>query len=298
MKHTLYFLISVFIVACGGISQGGRSQDEAASAQLSRSDQQIADAMVEEHGEEEPVATPAATTLPAHPVITESIAYGELDGQNLRGYLSMPSGTTGPLPGLIVIHEWWGLNDNVKQAAERLAAEGYVTLAVDLYNGKVAEAPKEAMQLSQGLMKQPEPGEKNLVAAYEYLEQTVGSPRIGVIGWCAGGRWSLRTALLLPEKIDASVIYYGNVTDDETQLATLNMPILGLFGAKDPVVKLENVRKFQAAMNRLNKPASIQVYPNANHGFANPSGQAYNALAAEDAWQRTVAFLQENLASE
>jgi len=187
MKHMRYFLIAFFIVACDGIGQGGGSQDEAAPAQLSETDQQIADAMVEEHGEEEPVATPAATTEPSHPVITEGIAYGELEGQNLRGYLSMPSDTTGPLPGLIVIHEWWGLNDNIKQTAERLAAEGYVTLAVDLYDGKVAAVPKEAMQLSQGLMKAPESAERNLVAAYEYLEQAVGSPRIGVIGWCMGG---------------------------------------------------------------------------------------------------------------
>ena len=174
MKHTLYFLIAFFIVACDGIGQGGASQDEAAPAQLSENDQRIAEAMVEEHGEEEPVATPAATTTPSHPVITEAIAYGEVEGQNLRGYLSMPSDTTGPLPGLIVIHEWWGLNDNIKQTAERLAAEGYATLAVDLYDGKVAAVPKEAMQLSQGLMKAPEPAERNLMAAYEYLEQAVG----------------------------------------------------------------------------------------------------------------------------
>jgi len=298
MKHMRYFLIAFFIVACDGTGQGGGSQDEAASAQLSETDQQIADAMVEEHGEEEPVATPAATTEPSHPVITEAIAYGELEGQNLRGYLSMPSDTTGPLPGLIVIHEWWGLNDNIKQTAERLAAEGYVTLAVDLYDGKVAAVPKEAMQLSQGLMKAPESAERNLVAAYEYLEQAVGSPRIGVIGWCMGGRWSMKTALLLPEQIDASIIYYGNVTDDEAQLATLNMPIIGFFGASDPIVKVENVRKFRTTMRRLNKPTSVHVYPDANHGFANPSGQAYNAVAAEDAWQRTLAFLRENLASE
>ena len=108
----------------------------------------------------------------------------------------------------------------------------------------------------------------------------------------------MKTALLLPEQIAASVIYYGNVTDDEAQLDTLNMPIIGFFGASDPIVKVENVRKFRTTMRRLNKPTSVHVYPDANHGFANPSGQAYNAVAAEDAWQRTLAFLQENLASE
>ena len=144
MKYTRYFLIAFVIVACDGTGQGDGSQNEAASTQLSETDQRIADAMVEEHGEEEPVATPVATAEPSNTVITEAIAYGELEGQNLRGYLSMPADTTGPLPGLIVIHEWWGLNDNIKKTAERLAAEGYVTLAVDLYDGKVAAVPKEA----------------------------------------------------------------------------------------------------------------------------------------------------------
>ncbi len=273
------------LVACGPGESG------------SRGDNDYTERMATEHADDAPVAS-SMLEPPTEPTQAQVVTYATVEGQPVKGYLAQPAGAEGPLPGLVVIHEWWGLNDNIKQTAERLAAEGYATLAVDLYDGKVAEVPKEAMQLSQGLMKTPEPAEKNLVAAYEYLEQAVGSPRIGVIGWCMGGRWSLKTALLLPEQIDASVIYYGNLTDDEAQLATLNMPILGLFGASDPIVKVESVRKFRTTMRRLNKSASVHVYPDANHGFANPSGQAYDAVAAEDAWQRTVAFLQENLASE
>jgi len=195
-----------------------------------------------------------------------------------------------------VIHEWWGLNDNVRGEAARLAAEGYVVLAVDLYGGALATEPREAMQLSQRLTANPAPAETNLHAAYAYLDKIEGAPRIGTIGWCLGGRWSLRTALILPDKVDATVIYYGTVKAEEADLARLQMPVLGLFGAKDRVVPAATVRAFEASMRRLGKDVDIHIYEGADHAFASPSGMAYEARAAEDAWRLTIAFLQEHLA--
>jgi len=267
----------------------------AAAPAVSPDEQAATDRMAQGHAHDSPVPTPAATTPPAVPVESAPVTYGTVDGRQLKGYLARPAGATGRLPGLIVIHEWWGLNDNVRAETRRLAAEGFVALAVDLYDGQLAGAPPAAMKLSQALTSNPGPALANLKAAYDFLEQVEKAPRIGTIGWCLGGRWSLRTALLLPTQVDATVIYYGSVKADRAELATLQMPILGLFGAKDPIVPLASVEEFAATMQALGKPVDVQIYQGANHAFANPSGTAYDAPAAEDAWRRTIAFLRANL---
>ncbi len=250
----------------------------------------------EAHRHDSPVATATATTAPAQRVDSRPAIYMSVDGQPVKGWLSWPAGKpmTG-MPALIVIHEWWGLNDNIRQTAERLAAEGYVTLAVDLYRGQTGENPKDAMRLMNQLNEQGDAGRENLAAAYDYLLNIVQADRIGVIGWCLGGRWSLQAALRLPKQLAAVVIYYGGVTDDKEQLATLQMPILGLFAGDDPVVPPATVTAFRAALIELGKDADIHIYPEAKHAFANPSGEAYDRVAAEDAWGRTTRFLAEHL---
>lgn len=251
--------------------------------------------MAEEHAADQPVPSPTATAEPRRLVTGANVEYATVAGKPVEGYLAKPANATGPLPGLIVIHEWWGLNDGVRAEAERLAGEGYVALAVDLYAGQVATEPRAAMQLSMGLGKNPEPAEQNLRQAYRYLDAVERSPRIGTIGWCLGGRWSLRTALLLPEDIDATVIYYGSVQVPEEELARLRMPILGLFASRDRVVPLPTVEAFRDTMRRLGRPLELKIYEGADHAFANPSGTAYDAAAAEDAWRLTTAFLAREL---
>jgi carboxymethylenebutenolidase len=251
--------------------------------------------MAAAHAGDSPVATPAATTAPARPTTEEKVAYADVGGQKVYGYVARPQRAKGPLPGLVVVHEWWGLNDNVRDEARRLAAEGYVTLAVDLYGGRTAATVKDAMALSKSLTDNAGPAEENLRAAYAYLADVAKAPRIGTIGWCLGGRWSLRAALLLPKDVDATVIYYGSVNVPEAELATLQMPVLGLFGSKDPVIPLATVKTFEETMQKLGKDAEVHVYEGAAHAFANPSGTTYQAAAAEDAWKRTTAFLAKHL---
>jgi carboxymethylenebutenolidase len=259
-------------------------------------DQGLADRTAAAHAADTPVATPVATTSPGSRVHGRTAIYASSDGQEIKGWLAWPAGkTTAGMPALIVIHEWWGLNDNIRRTSERLAAEGYITLAVDLYGGETADVPKQAMQLMEGLNADADAGRENLAAAYDYLANLMGAERIGVIGWCLGGRWSLQTALRLPQQIDATVIYYGGVTDDKKQLATLQMPVLGLFAGIDPVVPPDTVVAFRDALQELGKDADITIYPEAKHAFANPSGMAYDPLAAEDAWGKTTAFLAEHL---
>ncbi|MGH8335474.1 MAG: dienelactone hydrolase family protein, partial [Gammaproteobacteria bacterium] len=135
----------------------------------------------------------------------------------------------------------------------------------------------------------------NLRQAYAYLHDTEHAPRIGVIGWCFGGGWSLQTALMLPDKIDATVMYYGRPVDDVAALSRLKMPLIGFFGEQDKGITVQDVQAFQKALKAANVDAEIHEYPNAGHAFANPSGENYRPAGAADAWKRTLAFFARYL---
>ncbi len=253
------------------------------------------EATAAEHEHDAPIATPIAETPPAAPVLEQELAYGEGRGSNLVGYLAMPGDAAEPLPGIILIHEWWGLNDNIKAMARRLAGEGYVALAVDLYGGVTADTPDQAQSLMTAVLEQPDAARANLRQAYEYLEKYALAPRIGSIGWCLGGAWSLETAVLYPESLDAMVMYYGQVIKAREQLATLNMPILGFFGSEDKSIPVRDVQEFRATLLELRKNADIRIVVGADHAFANPSGGSYDERAANEAWDETLAFFRRNL---
>lgn len=255
-----------------------------------------ADPLMEAHAGDYPVATPLVAIAPKVPVEGQSVTYGSYNGQSFSGYLARPQEATGPLPGLIVIHEWWGLNDNIKAMTDRLAGEGYTALAVDLYGGEVGGDREQAAQLKQAAESKPQRLEANLRQAYQFLENEQKAPLIASIGWCFGGTMSFKTALLFPQELDASVIYYGGGIETNSELLEpLQMPILGIFGELDSNPPPEKAREFESVLNSLNKSAEIYIYENANHAFANPSGTRYNAEAAEDAWEKTTAFLKKHL---
>ena len=228
-------------------------------------------------------------------LLEQDVAYGEGQKTNLVGFLAMPRDAAEPLPGIIVIHEWWGLNDQVKAMARRLAGEGYVALAVDLYGGATATTPDKAQALMTALLADPESGRKNLRQAYDYLEKYALAPRIGSIGWDLGGSWSLQTALLYPDQLDALVMYYGQVAIDRDQLGKLRVPILGFFGSEDKSIPVRDVQNFRTTLNELGKNAEVLIMIGADHGFANPSGSNYNEQSAAEAWTKTLEFLKHNL---
>jgi carboxymethylenebutenolidase len=250
--------------------------------------------MAQEHRHDKPAATPAARQEPAQPVTAEKVSYGEVGGKTLNGYLAQPKSSKGPLPGLIVIHEWWGLNDNIQAMTRRLAGEGYQALAVDVFGGTVAEKPDLAMKLVNQALENRAVLEQNLRRAAAFL-QGKGAKKIGVVGWCFGGGLSLNTALDMPEKIDAAVIYYGHLETNPTRLAKLDSPVLGLFGGQDQSIPVATVGQFESALKKLGKPVEIKIYEGAGHAFANSSGGNYKAEAAQDAWTRTVAFFKKHL---
>jgi carboxymethylenebutenolidase len=242
-----------------------------------------------------PTANSPEQAEPTVPLLEQDVAYGESAKSNLVGFLAMPRDAAEPLPGVIVIHEWWGLNDQVKTMARRLAAEGYVALAVDLYGGATATTPDKAQALMTTLMADPDAGRKNLQQAYDYLDKYALSPRIGSIGWDLGGGWSLRTALLYPDQLDAMVMYYGQVIGERDQLAKLKVPILGFFGSEDKSIPVREVQNFRSALNELHKNAEVLIMIGADHGFANPNSSNYNERSATEAWTKTLEFLKHNL---
>lgn len=258
-------------------------------------ERQNVEAMTHEHADDVNENSPAANLKPQRAVVSETLPYAEVDDQLVRGYFVFPADMVDPLPAIIVIHEWWGLNDGVRAMADRLAGEGYIVLAVDLYGGKMADTPADARELMLSVVENQEFAESNIRQAYDWLQSTAGAPRIGSLGWCFGGGWSLNTALLFPDDLDAAVIYYGQVIDDEAVLAPLNVPILGLFAADDRGIKVESVQAFAAAMDKLDKNFEVEIFPNVGHAFANPTGNNYNAAAAEIAWIRVLSFLRLHL---
>jgi carboxymethylenebutenolidase len=223
----------------------------------------------------------------------KTVSYKSGD-ETVQGMLYAPAGK-GPFPALVVVHEWWGLNDWVKNQASRLADQGYVTLAVDLYRGKVATTPDMAHEIMRGV---PEDrAKRDLHAAVEFLKSqpSVKKNRIGSIGWCMGGGYSLDVALQEPD-LAATVINYGHLATDADTLKKINAPILGLFGAQDRGITPDDVHKFEAALKKLGKKVDIKIYDDAGHAFENPNNKdGFRADDAADAWQRTLGFFAETL---
>ena len=215
---------------------------------------------------------------------------------NVTGVLYAPDGK-GPFPGIVVIHEWWGLNDWVKEQASKLADQGYVTLAVDLYRGKVATTPDEAHEIMRGV---PEDrAQRDLHAAVEFLkaQTNVNKDRIGAIGWCMGGGYALDVALLDPS-LRADVINYGHLATDPASIEKIHAAVLGIFGGQDKGISVDDVKKFEQALKQQGNKVEIVVYPDAGHAFENPNNKTgYRPDDAADAWKRTVNFLASTLKS-
>jgi len=232
-------------------------------------------------------------TMTAFAATYKDVSYKSGD-ENVHALLYAPEGK-GPFPGIIVIQEYWGLNDWIKEQASKLSDLGYVALAIDLYRGKVATTPDEAHELMRGL---PEDrAKRDLHAAFEFLKSqpNVKKDRIGSIGWCMGGGYSLDVALQEPT-LTADVINYGHLATDQESLKKINAAILGIFGGQDRGIPVEDVRKFEQALKQLGKKVEIVIYPDAGHAFENPNNKTgYRPDDAADAWKRTIKFLAETL---
>jgi carboxymethylenebutenolidase len=229
----------------------------------------------------------AAFSVGEYTVQTESVNYF----QNAQGYLARPT-IDGEFPAVTMIHENLGITDNIKEMAKKLASHGYIVLAVDLYDGKIATTTDEA-RIILGTFEQQQ-WTDNMNSAVRYLEERFGVESIGSIGWCFGGGQSLNLALNNPN-MDATVIYYGRLVTDPSELSKISWPVLGIFAGLDTGIPEQTVREFESALNDLGIENEIIIYPGVKHGFANPSGDRHAPEESEDAWEKTLDFFETNL---
>lgn len=254
--HTAFPVIVTFFLACGGGS-----------------------------------STTAQTQTPAP--AKEAGTWIDLAGGG-RGYFVAAPGE-GRHPALVVIQEWWGLNDWIKKGTERFASQGYDALAVDLYRGRVAKDPGEAHELSRGLPEDRALGD--LEAGFQWLaaRPDVDPARIGSIGWCMGGGQSLNLAIAEP-KLRAVVVNYGHLVTSDEKLSAIKMPFLGNFAGADRGIAPADVKTFESKLEEKNKDVDIKIYDGAQHAFMNPENKTgYDDAAAKDAWSRIDAFFARTL---
>jgi carboxymethylenebutenolidase len=229
-----------------------------------------------------------AVAAEGHPVSYRS------GDETIHGVLYLPQGK-GPFPALVVVHEWWGLNEWVKQQASNLAHQGYAALAIDLYRGKVATTADEAHEIMRGV---PEDrANRDLLAATAYLRTltTVDAKRMGSIGWCMGGGYAFDLAVLDP-KLKVAVVNYGHLAADDSTLKKIHASVLGIFGGKDVGIPAADINKFEKQMKALDKKVEIHIFPDAGHAFENETNlKAYRKEDADNARKYTVDFLAKNL---
>lgn len=218
----------------------------------------------------------------------------EVGDKKVTAALALPEAEKAP--AILLIHEWWGLNDQIKVVANEFAKMGYIALAVDLYGGEVATDAEGAMSLMKAVDK--EAATNTLTGWIDFLKNHERSNgKVATMGWCFGGGWSLNASVATP--VDATVIYYGRVTTPAEELKKLNGPVLGHFGKLDNSINEEMVAGFEKEMEAAGKADELTVHwYDADHAFANPTGSRYDEADAALSWERTTAFLKKHLSDE
>lgn len=243
------------------------------------------------------VAAPLATVL-ADPKLARAAANGLQtvqstlsNGKVVTAALAMPAQT--PAPAIVLIHEWWGLNDQIKAVAADFAARGYIALAIDLMDGDVATTPDAARAQMQAVGAAPEEATETCVLWSDWLRgHEASTGKIGTVGWCFGGGWSLNTSIAT--EVDATVIYYGRVNKTAETLASLKGPVQGHFATEDKFIDKPMVDGFVQAMADAGKSLTVYWYE-ADHAFANPTSSRYDEPDAATAWERTTGFFDQHL---
>jgi carboxymethylenebutenolidase len=210
-------------------------------------------------------------------------------GRQVAADLAMPVKT--PAGGVILIHEWWGLNDEMRAVATKFAEQGFLALAIDLLEGQTTDDPTRARELMNGI--DAAKATETMIGWVQWLRSAPGcNGRVGTLGYCLGGAWSLNTSLATP--VDATVIYYGNVKKTAEELTALKGPVLGHFGKLDQGISPEMAEGFRAALAQAGKPGEVLFY-DANHAFSRVVGPNYDGQSAALAEQRTLDFLHKYL---
>lgn len=285
-RSILMGLAAITIASCGGTPAPVKSEPDKPATSST-----VAQGMTGGLSEEEFKAL--------HTLKTDTPA--KLDGQDItidgtKAYLSLPEGKKPAGIGIVVIHEWWGLNDNIRHWSDRLAKDGYAALAIDLYGGVVATTPDDAMKAMKAVDEKK--ALATLLAAHDFLKKDprIMATKTGSIGWCFGGAWSLRLAMNEPD-LDAAVIYYGHLVNDPEQLKPIKAEILGIFGNRDKAITPDDVNAFDAALGKTPVKHEILRF-DADHAFGNPSNPRYDQKSAAEAWDKVHAFFGRTLAGK
>ncbi len=223
-------------------------------------------------------------------------AYAEVDGELARGYLSYPADMIEPLPALLIVHDRFGLDQDMRDICDQIASQGFVVLGVDLFGGIVGKKPAETRQVQVRLLEKPDLARENLQQAIEFLDSSVGAPRIAIQGWGFGGIYALNTAISYPDKLSAAILVQGQTITDAEKLALLKMPLLGIYGAGDRSIPATTVRAFGDALKASRISHDIRLYPAAASSFMIPGGGNYSESQAANAWEIIDEFLASNLA--
>lgn len=220
------------------------------------------------------------------------VRYGERDGRVLSGYLALPPDAE-TAPGVVMLQEWWGLNDHIKDMADRMAAEGFVVLAPDLYDGAVVSEPDEARKLVMELDQEAAVMDVDDAAAFLLARDDVVPGGVGVMGFCMGGRLSLAAGAAVDD-VAAVVAYYGSPPESEVA-AEIGAPVLGLYGGQDDGIPVADVEAMMATIDEAGITNELVVYDEAGHAFANDTRESHDPEAADDAWARTLAWWRAHL---
>lgn len=227
-------------------------------------------------------------------LVTEMVEYQDPDGETLMGYLARPAGNQ-PKPAVVVIQEWWGLNEHIKDVTRRFAQQGYVALAPDLYHGVVTTEPDEARKQVMELDMAEAVKEIQRGIAYLLDQSYVAGPNVGIVGFCMGGGLVLQTALVA-DNLGAAIAFYGRPLDP-AQAKQVKAPVLGLYGQNDQGIPVDSVKAMFAAFSEVNIDNDFHLYEGAGHAFFNDTRDSYNQQAAADAWQRTLSWFGQRLPS-
>ena len=275
MKKLLIACISLgLLTACGGNQETGQEEKEGMA--------QFADEQEFKDAHESPEEN-------THQAQGEMITFDVADGEPANAYALMPETPSNSY--LLVIHEWWGLNDHIREEADRLFAElGNVNvMAIDMYDGKVATNPDEAGQFMQSV--KPERADAIVRGA---IAKAGPEARIATIGWCFGGGWSLKTSIMAGDQASGCVMYYGMPVQEAQELAPLKTEVLGIFAEEDGWITPEVVGKFEDLAKATGKKVETHQFK-AKHAFANPSNPDYDEAAAKEANELALNFLRKRL---
>lgn len=226
-------------------------------------------------------------------MLGELVTYAA-NGHDSRGYLCRPDSGDGP--GVIVLQEWWGLVGHIKSVADRLAQEGYVALAPDMYHGEQADSPDDAGKLMMAL--NIERVAKDLRGATDYLVSRSRGSTLGVVGFCMGGQLALYAATE-DERFGACVDFYGIHPNVKPDFSRLKAPVLGLFAERDGFVDANAVQALDELLGAADAQRDLHIYPGVDHAFFNDErSDVYDEQAAQDAWQRLCGFFGKHLRSD